>query len=260
MSMNEQWSYLFGKAALSKMRNFIDKTTLFAFDLDGTLAPIATKPCAIGIPMPIRKEFSILNEQAVVAVITGRSRSDALHHLEISPRYLIGNHGAEGIPGWEDRENAFIEITNRWQFQLDKRLPIDQRTGIMIENKGATLSIHYRYVFNIKYAHKMILNAISKLDPLPRRIGGQFIENLIPEGAPDKGDALKILMDKSGCQKGFFVGDDETDEDVFRLNDEEIFTVRVGKNPFSGALFYLRSQNEILRLIVEINSVLNKYK
>jgi len=38
----------------------------------------------------------------------------------------------------------------------------------------------------------MILEAISKLDPQPRRIGGQFIENLIPAGAPDKGNALKI--------------------------------------------------------------------
>lgn len=260
MSMNERLSYLFGKAALSKMRNFIDKTTLFAFDLDGTLAPIAPKPCSIGIPSPVRKEFSMLIEQAVVAVITGRSRSDALHHLEISPQYLVGNHGAEGIPGWEDQESTFIQTTNRWQAQLDKLLSVDQPTGIMIENKGATLSIHYRYVSNIKYAHKMILQAISKLNPPPRRIGGQFIENLIPDDAPDKGDALRILMSKSGCQKGFFVGDDETDEDVFRLNDENIFTVRVGSNPFSDALFYLRGQNEILQLIVEINSVLKNKK
>lgn len=258
MSMNERLSYLFGKAALSQMRNFIDKTTLFAFDLDGTLAPIAPKPCAIGIPSPVRKEFSMLIEQAAVAVITGRSCSDALHHLEISPRYLVGNHGAEGIPGWEDRENTFIQTTNQWQSQLDKLLPIDQRTNIMIENKGATLSIHYRYVSNIKYAHKMILKAISKLNPPPRRIGGQFIENLIPEGSPDKGDALKILMNASGCRKGFFVGDDETDEDVFRLSDANIFTVRVGIKTSSNALFYLKSQDEIMRLMTEINCMLNQ--
>lgn len=102
----------------------------------------------------------------------------------------------------------------------------------------------------------MILEAISKLNPPPRRIGGQFIENLVPAGAPNKGIALRLLIEKSECRKGFFVGDDETDEDVFRLNDQNIFTVRVGINTFSDALFYLSGQHEITRLIGEINSVL----
>jgi trehalose 6-phosphate phosphatase len=208
--MKERLSYLFRNTAFSKMRNFIDKTTLFAFDLDGTLAPIASNPSVIGIPNPIKQEFSILNNQAVVAVITGRSRSDALNHLGIAPRHLIGNHGAEGLSGWKYQEKDFSRIVNHWQSQLDKLLPVDNRNGIMIENKGLTLSIHYRYVCNIKYAHKIILQVISKLYPQPRRIGGQFIENIIPTGAPDKGAALKLLMKESGCQKGFFVGDDET--------------------------------------------------
>jgi trehalose 6-phosphate phosphatase len=220
------------------------------------LAPIVPKPCSIGIPDSIRQELATLNEQAIVAVITGRSRSDALHHLGLSPRYLIGNHGAEGLPGWEDREQVFSIIANQWQSQLDELLPANDRKGIMIENKGVTLSIHYRHVCNIKSAHKTILEAISKLTPQPRRIGGQFIENLLPAGAPDKGIALRVLMDKSGCRKGFFVGDDETDEDVFRLNDENIFTIRVGMNAYSDALYYLRGQNEIIQLMSEINIVL----
>jgi trehalose 6-phosphate phosphatase len=260
MIKSKQLSYIFGSNTLTAMRSFIDRSTLFAFDLDGTLVPIESNPCDIGISDSIRKELTILNDQTAVAVITGRSRSDALHHLGISPRYLIGNHGAEGLLGWKDREQVFAIIANQWQSQLDKLLPIDNRGGIMIENKGVTLSIHYRHVCNIKSAHKIILEAISKLNPQPRRIGGQFIENLIPAGAPDKGDALKILMEISGCQKSLFVGDDETDEDVFRLNDENIFTVRVGINPLSNALFYIRVQHEIVWLLHEINSILDQLK
>jgi trehalose 6-phosphate phosphatase len=260
MSNNKRLPYLFGDAALAAMRSFIDQTTLFAFDLDGTLAPIVSEPHVIVIPDPIKKEFSILNERAAVAVITGRSCSDALHHLGVAPRYLIGNHGAEGLPGWKDREQVFFIIANQWQSQLDKLLPIDDRGGIMIENKGVTLSLHYRHVCNIKSAHKMIMEAINKLNPQPRRIGGQFIENLIPVGAPDKGDALKILMEISGCQKSLFSGDDETDEDVFHLNDANIFTVRIGINVFSDALFYIRNQYEIGRLLREINSILDQIK
>ena len=84
--------------------------------------PSYQNPVPSGFRTPIRKELTILNEQAVVAVITGRSRQMPRHHLGISPRYLIGNHGAEGLPGWEDREKEFILIANQWQSQLDKLL------------------------------------------------------------------------------------------------------------------------------------------
>jgi trehalose 6-phosphate phosphatase len=254
--MKGRLSYLFRNTAFSKMSNFIDKTTLFAFDLDGTLAPIASNPSVIGIPDSIRQEFAILNKQAVVAVITGRSRLDALHHLGISPRYLIGNHGAEGIPGWENRESEFIQIANQWQSQLDRLLPRNDRGGIMIENKGATISIHYRQSDNIRNTHAMILGAINRLIPQPRRIGGKYVENMIPEGAPDKGIAFSILMEKSGCRKGFFAGDDETDEDVFRMDNTNLFTVRVGRKTSSRASYYLEDQNEIRRLLCEINGIL----
>jgi len=49
------------------------------------------------------------------------------------------------------------------------------------------------------------------------------VENLIPRGAPHKGDALLHLLDFSGCGRALFAGDDETDEDVFRLDDPRIF-------------------------------------
>jgi len=48
----------------------------------------------------------------------------------------------------------------------------------------------------------------------------------------------------------------ETDEDVFRLNDVNIFAIRVGGKTSSSAQFYLRGQNEILRLLREINYIL----
>ena len=89
---------------------------------------------------------------------------------------------------------------------------------------------------------------------------GKCVENLIPEGAPDKGVALKMLMQQAGCMKGIFVGDDETDEDVFRLDDANLFTIRVGRRTSSGARFYLRKQNEIFLLLREINNILKQTK
>lgn len=252
--------YLFADSAYTAMENFIDRTTLFAFDLDGTLAPIVANPGAIGIPDAVREEIAILHEQALVAVITGRSRSDALKHLALAPHYLIGNHGAEGLPGWETGEDDFSHTVNNWINQLDVLIPIKDRAGIVIENKGVTLSIHYRHVANIKSLHTLILRAISRLSPQPRRVGGKFIENLIPDGAPDKGVALKLLLQYTGRQKAFFAGDDETDEDVFRLDNKDIFTVRIEKKTGSRARFHLRNQDEIVRLLRGINYIIRQTK
>ncbi|PKN18699.1 MAG: trehalose-phosphatase [Deltaproteobacteria bacterium HGW-Deltaproteobacteria-6] len=238
------------------MECFIDRTTLFAFDLDGTLAPIGPDPDTIGIPVTIQKEIITLGGVAQVAIITGRSRSDALQRLSVLPRYLIGNHGAEGLPGWESRTLEFIQTVKEWQDQLTSGLSNKDQNGILIENKGPTLSVHYRHAADSKTARVMILSAINRLFPQPRLISGIYIENLVPKGAPDKGVALKHLMNQAGCPKGFFVGDDETDEDVFRLDKESILTVRVGRKVGSLSRFYLRNQQEIARLLRVINRII----
>jgi len=52
-----------------------------------------------------------------------------------------------------------------------------------------------------------------------------------------------------------YVGDDETDEDVFALRDARILSVRVGKKNGSAARYFLKRQaeiTEVLRLLVEV--------
>lgn len=245
--------YLFTESGLAALHSFIDRRTLFAFDLDGTLAPIVAKPGDIRVPESILAELIILNKRASVAVITGRSLHDAGLHLGFTPHYLIGNHGAEGLPGFEVREKEFLRLAQNWEDQLHAMLSGTDHPGLNIENKGATVSIHYRGYPEGGEVHLLILDAIEKLTPLPRRIGGKYIENLIPPEAPDKGIALLHLMRYTGCPKGFFVGDDKTDEDVFELSGNNIFTVRVGNEVKTKARYVLRNQQEISRLLHEIN-------
>lgn len=257
MKQAELPAYLFGKAGLAALTNFIEPAALFAFDLDGTLAPIASDPQAIWIPDSVRKYFTRLAARSAVAVITGRSRSDALAHLGAAPRYLLGNHGVEGLPGWSSVENEFADTVNGWQDQLDVLLPLENRRGMTVENKGATLSIHYRQTQNRRTARAFIISALERLHPPPRRLEGKCVENLLPAGAPDKGAALALLMRREGFGKAFFIGDDETDENVFRLDREDIFTVRIGKTPGSRAKFHLRNQQEVARLLRMLNDLLD---
>jgi len=252
-------AYLFTETGLDAMKRFIDGTTLFAFDLDGTLAPVVADPASVIISGPVKKGLAQLAGQAHVAVITGRARADALKYLPFAPPGLIGNHGAEGLPGWELRTREFTAMARDWHRQLEGLLDMDNPTGVVIENKGPTLSLHYRHAADAHKAKRIIAEAAGRLTPVPRQVSGKYVLNLIPQGAPDKGTALAVLMREAGCVKGLFAGDDETDEDVFRL-DKNIFSVLVGMRKNSRACYYLRSQQEMIRLLEEINEAVSAKK
>lgn len=235
-----------GHAALHA---FVSTATLFAFDLDGTLAPIVDDPADIRISGAVRNGMAALTSLAATAVITGRSRSDAAAHLEFSPRYLVGNHGAEGLPGQEETSLRLRRTVSAWEEQLASRIGPELREAILLERKTYSLSLHYRHAPYPRSAHAALLTAIAGLEPPPRRVGGKFVENIIPAGAPHKGDALLRLLDISGCANAFFIGDDETDEDVFRLDDPRIFSVCVGGDRPTAARYLLDRQEDIAPLL-----------
>ncbi|OPY90544.1 MAG: Trehalose-6-phosphate phosphatase [Syntrophus sp. PtaU1.Bin208] len=249
--------YLFSDAGQAALRSFVARTTLFAFDLDGTLAPIVADPAGIEIPKETKEKLMDLNRMAPVAIISGRSRADVRNHLGFTPRFLIGNHGAEGLPGREEQEANFRRICEVWQHQLETLMPSASQHGITLENKGTTLSLHYRKAPSRGAAVKRILGVIGQLKPLPKRIPGKCVENLVPTEAPRKGEALLQIMDQTGCPKALFVGDDATDEDIFRLEKNFILGIRVGCEGISSAAYCLLDQREIGTFLGEIISLIS---
>jgi trehalose 6-phosphate phosphatase len=250
--------YLFDRRGLSALADFVDPETLFAFDLDGTLVPIAAEPSGIRLSPAVREALVELKQRATLAIITGRSRKDAQRHLGIMPHYLVGNHGSEGLPGWEGYDEEFRRRSDQWTRQLHSLIPEGQMSGVFAENKGLSVSVHFRNAPDRTAARSAVLGAIDRLTPPPRIVGGKYVENLLPEEAPNKGTALLQLMNQADCAKGLFVGDDRTDEDVFQLNWDHLFTIRVGNGKNSRAGYFLRKQEEILILLQHINVALAK--
>ncbi len=242
---------LFSEAGLAALGTFVTAGTLYAFDLDGTLAPIVADPARIAIPKTLRERLEFLGQLAPVAVITGRSVADARRHLGFDPRYLVGNHGAEGLPGPERRED-FQRQCRAWREQLATLLPHAAEQGIVIEDKGATLSLHYRNAPDRATALESVMAAIDGLEPVPRRVSGKCVENVVPRDAPHKGEALLLVMRHAGCARTLFVGDDTTDEDVFRLRDDRILGIRVGCEAESLAGCCLSDQRDVSGLLYEI--------
>jgi trehalose 6-phosphate phosphatase len=234
------------------LERYASANLLVAFDYDGTLAPIVSTPERAHMRPMTRHLLKGVAQRYPCVVISGRSRDDLVHRLRDIPIvHVSGNHGLE--PWAEDPR--YIRQASRWVQQLSPRLAAHR--GIVIENKTYSISIHYRAARDKQQALCAIDSATSDLRGA-RRIGGRMVVNFVPKGAPTKGAALERARRLLVCDSALYVGDDETDEDVFGvLGPEHLVSVRVGASAASRATFCLKHQGEIdglLRRLVALRA------
>jgi trehalose 6-phosphate phosphatase len=249
-------TYLFSSKGLKALAGYVAPDTLFAFDLDGTLAPIVEDYSSARVAEPVRATLKRLVKLAKVTVITGRSRLDALTILGFEPHLLIGNHGAEWPAHQSGTNWQFVGSCHKWRDQLHEMIRYEQ--GVEIEFKGESVSLHYRKAIDTESALAQIDAAISKLEPVPNRIGGKYVVNLLPMKAPTKGEALIAAMNQFGLERAIFIGDDVTDEAVFLLKDVDVFGIHVGNDGQTAAPYYLKKQSALLGLLNSIVGILEQ--
>jgi trehalose 6-phosphate phosphatase len=220
---------------------------LIALDYDGTLAPIVDDPEEARMRDSTRDLLERLARAYPCIVISGRSQQDAMRRTRGTGVYeVIGNHGLEP---WR-RTEAFSARVASWIPQLRDQLA--DTTGVVIEDKVFSVAVHYRRAPNPKEARAEILRATEGLGEV-RVVGGNCVVNLIPLGAPHKGTALEMARAQLHCDLALYVGDDETDEDVFALDDPgSLLTVRVGRDASSRATFYVRDQEQVDVLLARL--------
>jgi trehalose 6-phosphate phosphatase len=246
--------YLFASEGLVALTRYVAPDTLFAFDLDGTLAPIVAEYTEAKVAEPIRTTLQRLVKLAKVVVITGRARKDALAILGFEPHLIVGNHGAEWPPHERSRNWQVVERCLKWREQLARALACEQ--GVEVEYKVESLSLHYRKAHDPEKVLSLINSAIEELVPRPRIIGGKYVLNLLPMEAPTKGEALVAAMDRFGLKRAIFFGDDVTDEEVFRLENADIFGIHIGEDDQTAASYHLCDQSEMPGLLNSMVGVL----
>ena len=247
--------YAFSPQGLAMLEAALAAGPLLAFDIDGTLAPLVERPDEARLPDDVQRCLAHLARGAEIAIITGRSVDDARRMLSFEPPYLIGNHGAEGLPGWSRRSAEFEQAVRAWRDTLGGWASL-ATVGVMLEDKRYSLSLHYRRAANPTAAFAEIRRCVETLRPRPRVILGKAIVNLLPSGAPDKGEALRVLIDETHKRDVLYVGDDDTDETVFALHLPGVLTLRVEPAADSAAALYLRNQREVLTLMHRIEDTL----
>jgi trehalose 6-phosphate phosphatase len=124
--------------------------------------------------------------------------------------------------------------------------------GVWVEDKTYSVAVHYRQSRHKKVALPAILAAAARLGDV-RLIGGKQVVNVLPVGAPHKGFALEKARDRLRCDTAIYVGDDETDEDVFGLDQPgRLLAVRVGSKRSSEAAYYLPNQKAVDDFLLQL--------
>jgi trehalose 6-phosphate phosphatase len=246
--------YLLSEEGRRALRALVSRPLLYAFDFDGTLAPISPDRDAVKIPYSVSEWIKELAKRAPCAVVSGRALADLAPRVDGAVPHLIGNHGLESP--------CTAPVTLIWAENLCagwmKQVSIDfvqplKDYGVEVENKRYSLTFHYRGAEEPARICNALLLLLTQLNPAPRLILGKASVNVLPPGKGGKGPAALALMVHLRRTGLFFIGDDETDEDVFELTEGLAMGVRVGRHAGSRAHFYLKHQREIeevLRFLV----------
>lgn len=247
---------LFSDTGAARLDEVAGERLLCAFDFDGTLAPLVPVPDDARLPDGIREQLLRLAQYAPIAIVTGRGIDDIRPRLGFDPDFLVGNHGLEGVPGWESMAAAHAHACSGWREQLQRALP-EHDPGLLLEDKRYSLSVHYREAADPEAAARRLEALFETLSPQPRIVAGKFVYNLLAEDRCHKGTALARLMELGGARHAIYVGDDVTDEDVFRMRHPDILSVRVEQSEASSAELYIPGPADMARLLEELEARLH---
>ncbi len=240
---------------------------LLALDFDGTLAPIVERPEDAAALPAAREALGRLvdRDDTRVAIVSGRALDDVRSRLGLAAAYYAGNHGMEiegpGVHRVHPEAAAARPALTECVSALERAL--SGLAGVQIEDKGLTLSVHYRRARDPEAGARVLEAAREMCGSRGLRVsGGKMIVEVRPSVEWDKGRATRFLLDTlaahgAGPLPAVFIGDDRTDEDAFRelIGRNEAGTVRdaviVAERPPADTLATCRvdSPREVAELI-----------
>ncbi|MBZ5595312.1 MAG: trehalose-phosphatase [Acidobacteriia bacterium] len=219
---------------------------LLFLDFDGTLVPFVQDPSEARLDEGARQTLAQIsrNARTVTTIISGRSASDICGRIGLDGVVYAGNHGLE-ICG---RRLQFVEPVAAARQEklahLSTQLAAQLRDveGAIVEFKGLTASVHYRWVAASEVARiQSAVEAAVALAPASfRLISSKMAFDIIPRTGWDKGKAVCWIKQHLGNGKALsiYLGDDLTDEDAFRVLPDGI-TVKVGSITATSARYCL---------------------
>jgi trehalose 6-phosphate synthase/phosphatase len=230
---------------------------LLLLDYDGTLVPFAGLP---QMAKPTEEILRILkslskDQKTEIILISGRDKDTLQNWFGTLDLRLIAEHGAwikEKSEDW----SMIKPLTNDWKPQL---LPIlemyaDRLPGSFVEEKEFAIVWHYRRAdpelvsIRAKELVDDLVNFTANIDVQILQ-GSKVVE--IRCAGVNKGIAGLHFISKDNFDFILAIGDDWTDEDLFKVLPETAYSLRVGLSQ-SYARFNLLNHIRVIELLKEL--------
>ncbi len=191
-------------------------------DIDGTLLDFAPTPREVWVPPGLAKTLDrlLVRTSGALALVSGRSLNDI--DLIFAPAEFpaVGGHGAEMRLSTDNE--AVAAHAPPLDKDLKRRLAaIAQLSpGILLEDKGYSLALHYRLA---PHAEKAIYAAVSLIRAdLPSApievLPGKLVCEIKHSGFTKATGVRELMMHEPfKGRRPVFIGDDVTDESVFAI-------------------------------------------
>ena len=196
--------------------------TAILLDIDGTLLDLMPTPREVWVPPGLAKTLNRLVERTngALALVSGRSLNDI--DLIFAPDLFpaVGGHGAEMRIATDSE--AVAAHAPPMDKELKRRLAAIAKLspGILLEDKGYSLALHYRLA---PHAEKAIYAAVSLIRAdLPNApievLPGKCVCEIKHSGFTKASGVLELMTHEPfKGRRPLFIGDDVTDETVFAI-------------------------------------------
>lgn len=224
---------------------------LLLIDYDGTLTPIVKKPELANLSPQVKECLQGMAESPhlTLGIISGRTLEDLQEKVGIGGIIYAGNHGLEiegpGITYVNPVAKKAKPLLHSLCQDISKELA--DIKGAIIEDKGLTLSLHYRLVDEAQVGElNRIFCEIAKSFAAPGRIKvgkGKKVYEVKPAVDWDKGKAIAFIAQNLSWESEpltIFLGDDITDYDGFHMVDNSGgISIYVGEEDTESVAQYL---------------------
>ena len=222
---------------------------LVGVDVDGTLAPIVSRPELSQLAPDAREALDHLASAigVMVAVVSGRPMADLRHRFDLPETViLLGSHGAEvgtEVDKRTDEEQRLIDTTVAALETITATLP-----GSWIEHKPLALALHVRQSDPVsgEAALEEVAERFRSVAELTIHRGHKVLELAIRPVS--KTTAFGQLRRRLEPTTTFFIGDDQSDEHVFSSLLPSDVSIKVGVGPTTAG-HRLASPTEVVSFL-----------
>jgi alpha,alpha-trehalase len=220
-------------------------------DFDGTLVRIRRKPGDARLSKATGNLLARIRKVGgTVGVVSGRGLEDLLERVRLPNIWYVGSHGYR----LQDPRGRKISLATAAEQHRVRRAVkwlaprLAPMAGVYLDAKRAAVAVHYRAASGptVRKA-EVVVRELLRREPGMRLLGGKKVWELLPGESVNKWAAVRRLLTEEKATDGAFVtylGDDQTDETVFRGLRHGVSVV-VGCRANTAARYCLSSTSEV---------------